>query len=316
MRPERRRPRPREGRAPAPRPLDLPLAHGLTLRSSQYLVPWVPPDAVSQARPGRYRVPAMVRETRTSRSTMELPEPITRPRRGSHQHALPRGVPRSACGGAGPTPPRHQSGRRRVARSCSGPFTNPAHRHGRNLASQRAVHHGRSAALRRAGCPRPSGRQDAAPRPPDLDGHRLPALPCPEHGVHAVTVDDAHGTTPPHPRRGRQRCPATGRRPQRRRHAQTAGYRTALVGKAHFDPHLDLFARHGENRLASHGQHGPWHGFDHVELAGARCDRAAPLHRLAVRTSPRGHRRIRHGPHRPRRRRHRRPRSAPQPDPA
>lgn len=47
-----------------------------------------------------------------------------------------------------------------------------------------------------------------------------------------------------------------------------SGYRTALIGKPHFQPHLDVFQRFDENRLASSGQRGPWYGFDHVESAG------------------------------------------------
>lgn len=46
-----------------------------------------------------------------------------------------------------------------------------------------------------------------------------------------------------------------------------AGYHTALIGKAHFDPHLDPFLRFSENRLAATGSRGPWRGFAHVELA-------------------------------------------------
>lgn len=46
-----------------------------------------------------------------------------------------------------------------------------------------------------------------------------------------------------------------------------AGYRTALLGKAHFDPHLDPWLRYRENALAAEGSTGPFHGFDHVELA-------------------------------------------------
>ncbi len=46
-----------------------------------------------------------------------------------------------------------------------------------------------------------------------------------------------------------------------------AGYRTALIGKAHFDPHLDPWLKFGENRLALRRSTGPWRGFDHVELA-------------------------------------------------
>jgi arylsulfatase A-like enzyme len=46
-----------------------------------------------------------------------------------------------------------------------------------------------------------------------------------------------------------------------------AGYRTALIGKAHFDPHLDPFLRFAENRRAAERATDPWHGFEHVELA-------------------------------------------------
>jgi arylsulfatase A-like enzyme len=46
-----------------------------------------------------------------------------------------------------------------------------------------------------------------------------------------------------------------------------AGYRTALLGKAHFEPHLDPVLRWEENRLAAEGSTGPYHGFEHVELA-------------------------------------------------
>ncbi len=45
------------------------------------------------------------------------------------------------------------------------------------------------------------------------------------------------------------------------------GYHTALIGKAHFDPHLDPLLRFPENRLAARGSQGPWRGFAHVELA-------------------------------------------------
>jgi arylsulfatase A-like enzyme len=48
---------------------------------------------------------------------------------------------------------------------------------------------------------------------------------------------------------------------------ERGGYRTALVGKAHFDPHLDLLLAFEENRLAAIESHGPWRGFEHVELA-------------------------------------------------
>ncbi len=48
---------------------------------------------------------------------------------------------------------------------------------------------------------------------------------------------------------------------------ERAGYHTALLGKAHFEPHLDPTLRFRENQLAAEGSQGPWRGFDHVELA-------------------------------------------------
>ncbi len=46
-----------------------------------------------------------------------------------------------------------------------------------------------------------------------------------------------------------------------------AGYHTALIGKAHFDPHLDPRLHFFENRAAAEHLDGPWHGFEHVEFA-------------------------------------------------
>src|SRR5580658_1351079 len=50
------------------------------------------------------------------------------------------------------------------------------------------------------------------------------------------------------------------------------GYRTALLGKAHFEPFLDFQLQFAENRMAIAGEFGPHRGFDHMELAahGAR----------------------------------------------
>jgi arylsulfatase A-like enzyme len=45
------------------------------------------------------------------------------------------------------------------------------------------------------------------------------------------------------------------------------GYKTALIGKSHFDPFVDPFLAYPENRLARDGQHDPLRGFDHLELA-------------------------------------------------
>jgi arylsulfatase A-like enzyme len=68
---------------------------------------------------------------------------------------------------------------------------------------------------------------------------------------------------------------------------QRAGYRTALVGKAHFEPYLDPFGRFTENSLARLGMHtkrqpwadgstGPHRGFEHLEFATHGT--SAPLH--------------------------------------
>ena len=58
-----------------------------------------------------------------------------------------------------------------------------------------------------------------------------------------------------------------------------AGYRTALVGKAHFEPFLDPFFRFPENALASSGTLPPGalhRGFEHLELATHGA--VGPLH--------------------------------------
>ena len=47
----------------------------------------------------------------------------------------------------------------------------------------------------------------------------------------------------------------------------SAGYRTALLGKAHFEPELDEDGRWFENRMATEGSTGPYRGFEHIELA-------------------------------------------------
>lgn len=46
-----------------------------------------------------------------------------------------------------------------------------------------------------------------------------------------------------------------------------AGYRTALVGKPHFEPFLDPFGRFAENNLARNDSFGPVRGFEHFEAA-------------------------------------------------
>ncbi len=46
-----------------------------------------------------------------------------------------------------------------------------------------------------------------------------------------------------------------------------AGYRTALIGKAHFEPMFDPAGRWLENRMGRENTHGPHRGFDWMELA-------------------------------------------------
>jgi arylsulfatase A-like enzyme len=46
-----------------------------------------------------------------------------------------------------------------------------------------------------------------------------------------------------------------------------AGYRTALVGKPHFEPFLDPFGKFAENRFAREGLVGTHRGFEHLEFA-------------------------------------------------
>jgi arylsulfatase A-like enzyme len=49
--------------------------------------------------------------------------------------------------------------------------------------------------------------------------------------------------------------------------AEQAGYRTALLGKAHFEPGVDLHGRFEENKRAARGDTGPWRGFDYAVQA-------------------------------------------------
>jgi arylsulfatase A-like enzyme len=46
-----------------------------------------------------------------------------------------------------------------------------------------------------------------------------------------------------------------------------AGYNTALIGKAHFEPFLDPTLQFAENRMGVQGTFGPHRGFDHMETA-------------------------------------------------
>ncbi len=43
-----------------------------------------------------------------------------------------------------------------------------------------------------------------------------------------------------------------------------AGYKTALIGKAHFEPNFDMQGKWMENSRQMHGDYGPWRGFDYA----------------------------------------------------
>jgi arylsulfatase A-like enzyme len=59
-----------------------------------------------------------------------------------------------------------------------------------------------------------------------------------------------------------------------------AGYKTALIGKAHFEPGFDLQGKWRENRRQMEGDLGPWRGFDYAIHA---------MHIASFRGSPVGH---------------------------
>ena len=48
---------------------------------------------------------------------------------------------------------------------------------------------------------------------------------------------------------------------------EKAGYRTALLGKAHFEPMFDMGKDYFENQMAGRGSTGPFRGFERMELA-------------------------------------------------
>jgi len=98
-------------------------------------------------------------------------------------------------------------------------------------------------------------------RPPRGRRHQLPAGTQPEHGVHSGTFDDDHRSVRAHPRRLRQRVPLPVDAPSVAAYLhEEAGYRTALLGKAHFEPAFDRKGRWFENRMAGEGSTGPFPG--------------------------------------------------------
>ena len=63
--------------------------------------------------------------------------------------------------------------------------------------------------------------------------------------------------------------PLPARAPSIAEHLATAaGYRTGLIGKAHFEPTWDPSLRFAENRIAAQGSSGPYRGFEYVAFAG------------------------------------------------
>ena len=98
-------------------------------------------------------------------------------------------------------------------------------------------------------------------RTPVIDGlatrrHQLRARLQPEHGVHAGALDDADRSVCAHPWRLRERRAAAGRCAELRAYLNDkAGYKTALIGKAHFEPGFDPRAVR-ENRRQRDGDTG------------------------------------------------------------
>jgi len=77
--------------------------------------------------------------------------------------------------------------------------------------------------------------------------------PAPNRCVHAVGARPSSRPTPEHARRLDERGAAPPRCTVGGSGPRDAGYRTAIVGKAHFEPFLDVFGRFEENTLAAHG---------------------------------------------------------------
>ena len=107
-------------------------------------------------------------------------------------------------------------------------------------------------------------------------GHTTTRAATRRTSLHAGALDHDTGTRPTHgvwmngvplP----EDAPSVARLLKERKN-----YRTALIGKAHFEPFLDLQLKFYENRMGRLGEFGPHRGFDHMELAahGSR----GPLH--------------------------------------
>ena len=119
------------------------------------------------------------------------------------------------------------------------------------------------------GLQRRHARPDPGGGPAGRRGHPVRAGPPPVGGVHAVPVDHPDRPAPEHPRRVDERGAPPLDAPSVAAELHGAGYRTALVGKAHFEPFLDPFFRFEENSMARPGPSpgGLHRGFEHLELA-------------------------------------------------
>ena len=109
--------------------------------------------------------------------------------------------------------------------------------------------------------------------------------------------------------------------------SEQAGYRTALLGKAHFEPGFDLDGRCGETRPKEAWRHWPVARFSSAAINTVHPPRVrthsdglepgpGPLRALAPGAPPRAPHELRPAPRGTRRRRHRRAGDEEQPDPA
>ena len=134
--------------------------------------------------------------------------------------------------------------------------------------------------------PDPGGRR------PGRRGRPLRTGPSPVGGVHAVPLDHPDRPAPEHPRRVMNGVPLPDDAPSVAEVLRPAGYRTALVGKAHFEPYFDPFLPLRGEPAVDRGHDartaGPRRGFEHLETASPRCHGSAPLLPVAAARAPRG----------------------------
>ena len=206
----------------------------------------------------------MVQRAARRRTRRSIPRPARRSWPRSPARAARRCWPTrrgtGSCGG--PTAlPRALS---RSGTSCSRVHIGLLSRHG----AEDPLHHHRPAALRRARLQRRHGRAHAGRRPARGRRRQLSTRAQPERRLHAGALDDGHRTVRAHARRRSptaSRCRPTRRAWRRRSHGPAIAPR--CIGKAHFEPAMDMRGRWFENRMAREGSTGPYRGFEHMELA-------------------------------------------------